>query len=164
MALGIGLIPFNTNHGQSLIPEANIAIKRGEFVVLNGWSSPDEIGFVRLDKFSALDKLPSKESKESQEDHGIVGKERADVPSTRSEDGISIAYEDANLEAESKYRAVWLEVTAVGEFVAVDTLGFAGAIEEYVVNTHDDVVNHTAGGDDVGKPEKGARLALHCSI
>lgn len=155
LALCIGLIPFNTKHAQCLIPETNITIKRGQLVVLDRWSSPDEVGFMWLDELGTFDDLPSRESDDAQEDHGIVGEERADVPSAGTEYGISIAYKDASLEAESKDRAVWLEVTAVGEFLAVDTLGLAGAIEEYVVDTHDNVINHTTGGDDVGKPEKG---------
>lgn len=150
--LCLGLLPFNTKHRQSLIPEANVTVQRGQLVVFDGRSGPDEVGFMRLDKLGPFENLPSTERENGQKHHGIVGKERANIPPARPEYSVSIAYDDTNLEAESEYGAVGLEVTVVVELSAVDPLSLAGTVEEDVVDTDDDVVNDTTSSDNVYKP------------
>lgn len=118
----------------------------------NSRSVPNQVRFVRFDKFGALENLPKEKENDGREDHGIVSEEGTDVKASGHKVHVAIADNNTDLEAEGEDSAPRLEVGIVWKLATVESLGFTGAPEEYVVDTDDDIINDTTGSNNVHEP------------
>lgn len=118
----------------------------------NSRSVPNQVRFVRFDKFGAFENLPEEKENDSREDHGIVSEEGTDVKVSGHKVHVAIADNNTDLEAEGEDSAPRLEVGIVWKLATVESLGFTGAPEEYVVDTDDDIINDTTGSNNVHEP------------
>lgn len=98
-----------------------------------------------------LEHLPENEEDRSEDNHGVVSDESFSSKVARLECRVAVHEDDHDLEAESDPGAVWLEITAVWQRLAVKTLHLASLVEAEVGDAHDDVVDNTSSGDDVGE-------------
>lgn len=87
----------------------------------------------------ALHELPNKVQRRDEELHRILAEEVAHIPGRVA--GVSVHAEDDEHPDAGDPGAVGLEPAGVGEGVAVEALGFAGAVEEDVGYAHYDVVD-----------------------
>jgi len=133
-------------------PETDRRCCKGSLVCVNQRSVPDKIDLVWLEPLSPLENLPEDEEYGSEDDHGVVGNESLSGKVAGLEGRVTVDKDDYNLEDEGDPGAVWLEITAVRKRLAVKTLRLAGLEEAEVCDTHDNVVDDTTSGDDVGEP------------
>lgn len=151
-ALVNGNVSLEPDELQHLNPEADWGGGERCLVGINQGSIPDKVDLVGLEPLSLLDDLPEGEGDGSNQDHGVVGEEVSDGEVSGSESLVAIDKDNADLEAEREPSAVGLEVAAVGESLAVESLDLASLVEGKVGCAHNDEVDDTSGGDDVGEP------------
>lgn len=154
-------MPLVTHELSQLRPEAQGRVLEPGLIGIDDWPLPDQIGLVRADKLSLVPELPAKEQDGRQDHHGVVGEEGRDRP--RREAAVAVEDYDEGLEHQGDVGAVRLEVAVVGEGLAVNALGDAGAVEEDVGQGHDDIVDDAASSNQVDEPgqhDVGARREL----
>lgn len=154
-------VPPETHQLSQFRPEAQRWVLEPSLISIRDGPLPDQIGLVRADKLGLVPQLPAEEKDGREYHHGVVGEEGRNVP--RREAAVAVEDDDEGLEHQSDVGTVRLEITVVGEGLAVDALGDAGAVEEDVGKRHDYVVDDAAGGDEVDKPgqdDVGARGEL----
>ena len=145
-------IPLEADELRHLEPEAGGRSRQAGLVGIDEGLLVDKVGLVGLDKLGALDELPEDEEAGHEDDDGVGGEEGLDVPGPEA--GVAVEDDDDTLDHHGDVGGVGLEPALVGEGVAVDALGLAGAVEEDVGGGHDDVVDETAGSEDVDQPRE----------
>lgn len=159
-----------------ILPEAERGIDAG-LVGVNDWLIPDEIGFLGLDELGSLDQLPAAEEQDANEDHRVVGEERADGPPAWDKDRVSLNEHDDGHEDHADDVDIWLEPayvifrlalfshfartrewvmehehTSIRQGPSINALGLQSAVEEDVGGAHDNIVEELGGGDQIDKP------------
>lgn len=161
VAINLGLSPFvnrdvafEANKLEYLCPETDRRSDEGGFINVKDRSIPDKINLVRPEPPGLLVQLPEAERNRRDKHHSVVCEQPLNRELARQERGVAVCTKDGDKEAESDDRAVWLEVSCVGESLAVKTLGLASAVEAQVGNTHRDEVDQSTSSDDVDQPAK----------
>lgn len=128
-------------------------VNERRLVCINRWPLPHKIGLKRLDKLRPLEKLPECECEECEDKHGVV-----DEPVLHPYDEIlhiarvAICADDDGHPNQADPGTVWLEPPIVWKRLPIESLGLASTVEEDVRDAHDNVVDDTAGCDQVDQP------------
>lgn len=115
-----------------------------------------------LKPVSALEDLPEDEQERRDKLHRVVGEEASDIE-LGTEGRPSIDENDNGLQEEGNVGTVGLEVSAVGQRLAVEALGLACVVKVDVRDGHDEVVDNAAARDEGQQPVEhlcGAAAAL----
>jgi hypothetical protein len=131
----------NADHLQHFSPEASRRVKEAIFVRIDQGSLPDQIGFTSLDELGSLDDFPDEEEGRDDNLHGIVRPEGGHGP--RLICGVAVDDGHHDHPNECNVGAVGLEVSEIGQGSAVEPLRLARAVEEYVSQGDDYIIDET---------------------
>lgn len=135
------LLSSDTNHLTELSPEATGRANETLLIRINQWSLPHKVNLTRLDDLGLLKHLPDDIQPRNKQLHGVLREEAGHIPGKIA--GVAINAGPNEDPDECEPGAERLEVTGVGESLAIETLGFASTVEEDVGDTHGDVVDQT---------------------
>lgn len=110
-----------------LPPKSNGRTNESLFVRIDHRPLPDQVKFVRFNKLGLLQNLPENEERWNEELHGVVRKEARDGPGQVG--GVAIVAGGGEHPDSAEVRTVWLEPANVGEFLAIEALCLAAAVE-----------------------------------
>lgn len=143
-------MPPETNQLAHFRPEAQGRVLKPGLISIDNRPLPNQVSLVRAHELGLVPQLPANKQDGRQDHHRVVGEEGADVPGREA--AVAVEDDDQGLEGEGDVGAVRLEPAVVREGLAIDALGHAGFVEEHVREGHNDVVDDSAGGDQVDEP------------
>jgi len=107
------------------------------------------VGFLELSPF---EDFPEGKGDGEKDEEGVVGEEWLDSECAWEESGVAVDKDDNNLKAKRDPGTVWLEVAVIRESLAIKALNFASPVEAQKRALHNDKVDDSSSGDDVGEP------------
>lgn len=131
----------NSDQVAHFSPESNRRLHESHLVSIDGGLLPNKIGVLGLDPCGLVNELPDHKQPWDEQLHGIVGEECGGAPGEVG--GVAVDTSHGEHPGKAKVSAPRLEVSAVGERTAVETLDLTGLVESDVCNAHYNVVDQT---------------------